>query len=285
MRLSIFIDAKAHPKNKEEKQREALKLSNPYVPQTVTVTDENHLIQLITHHAWSPFVFSGYRHSDNFVSCDFLVYDIDEGLTIDEADTILSSNNFCYLILPSPSHTETNHRFRIIIPLAHSILDLETYEETWKTGADILKFVDKQCSDPCRGYFGSRDDDGFSDFSKDFFVPVKKKSSSTDLRGYGHSTTEMMPVTEDIAEIVKYLYGEERTKVPEAVDFFLKNAHTGLPGEWTNSLNAAVFSLTLSEVPEDRIVEVLEKIAPNGGLDKNDLYQINRAIRDGKKAI
>lgn len=285
MKLSIFPSAKAHPTSKAEKVQESFKVSKPYLPQTVTIVDDLSLIRYVTSYAWSPFIFDGYRHADNFVSCDFLVYDIDEGLTIDDADTILSGTNYCYLILPSPSHTPENHRFRVIIPLAHSILDKETYDETWSKGAELLGTVDQQTKDIARYFFGSTDNDGFADFSKDFFVPVKPKTLVPEKSGYLASTTEMLPVSADIKEVVKFLYGEERDKVPEAVDYFLKNAHTGLPGNWINSLNRCCFSLALSGVPEERIYEVMEKLAPDGGLDSKDKYQVKRAIRDGEKAL
>ena len=285
IKLSIFPEAKPHPSSKEEKVQESFMVSKPYLPKIVTIVDEESLIKYVTNYAWSPFVFDGVRHADNFVSCDFLVYDIDEGLTIDDADNILSGTNYCYLILPSPSHTPENHRFRIIIPLAHSILDFDTYDATWLAGAELLGVVDEQCKDKARYYFGSRDNDGFADFGKDFFVPVKAKVEAPAYGGFSPSSTAMLSVTEDIKEVVKYLYGEERDKVPEAVDYFLKNAHTGLPGHWTNTLNRCAFSLSLSEVPEERIYEVLEKFCPEGGLDSKDLYQVKKAISDGQKAL
>lgn len=284
MKLSIFPEAKAHPSSKAEKVTESFKVSKPYLPKTVTIATEDDLIKFVTSYAWSPFVFDGVRHADNFVSCDFLVYDIDEGLTIDGADNILSGTNYCYLILPSPSHTETNHRFRIIIPLAHSILDAETYLASWQAGADILGSVDEQTKDLARYFFGSTDNGwGCWDFTKDFFTPIKKAiPGKSDF--VTHSHTVMISITDDLKDVVEKLYGEKRDKVPEAVEYFLKNAHTGLPGNWINSLNAAAFSLALSGVDEEVITEVFEQLAPDGGLDSKDMYQIRRAVRDGHKA-
>lgn len=280
MKLSIFPAAKAHPTSKEEKVNESFKVSKPYFPETVQIVDDANLLKYVTKYAWSPFVFDGVRHADNFISCDFLVYDIDEGLTIDDADSILSGTNYCYLILPSPSHTRENHRFRVIIPLAHSILDFDTYDATWLKGAELLGVVDEQCKDKARYYFGSRDNDGYSDFSKDFFMPVKK--SEPENRGYVPSQTTMIAVTGDAQDLVKQIYGKERDKIPEAVDYFIKNAHTGIPGGWICALNAFCFSLSLSEIEEDVIMEVVEKLAPEE-LDKRDLQQIKKAIYDGQK--
>lgn len=281
MKISIFPDAKAHPSSKAEKVTESFKVSNPHLPKTVDIVDDNSLIEYITSFAWSPFVFNGYRHADNFVSCDFLVYDIDEGLTIDEADALLLKSGYCYLILPSPSHSPENHRFRVILPLAYSIFDFDTYDSTWLEGAKILGVVDEQCKDKARYYFGSTQNDGFADFSGDFFAPIKKMAQVN--RGYVPSQTTMLDVTTDIKELITQIYGEERTKVPEAVDYFIRNAPTGIPGSWINSLNAFCFSLSLSEVEDDVIMQAVEKLAPNE-LDRRDLYQIRKAIKDGKKS-
>jgi hypothetical protein len=90
-------------------------------------------------------------------------------------------------------------------------------------------------------------------------------------------------VPEELSEIVKLLYGKERETIPEAVEFFLTNAHTGLQGLWINSLNSCVFSLALSGVDATIIEEVIAKVSPDA-LDKKDLYQINRSIKDGNKA-
>jgi hypothetical protein len=90
-------------------------------------------------------------------------------------------------------------------------------------------------------------------------------------------------VPEELSEIVKLLYGKERETIPEAVEFFLTNAHTGLSGMWINALNSFTFSLALSGVDATLIEDVLVKIAPNE-LDSRDLYQIKRAIADGNKA-
>lgn len=281
MKISIFPEAKPHPKSKAEKVKESFKVSKPYLPKTVDIVDENSLVEYVTSFAWSPFVFDGVRHADNFVSCDFLVYDIDEGLTIDGADEILKAQQFCYLILPSPSHTPTNHRFRVVLPLAHSITDEETYAATWRAGAEILGVVDEQCKDTARYFFGSRSDDGFWQ-EGDFFMP-RKKVIVPENRGYVPSQTTLINVTDDKKELVKKIYGKERDKIPEAVDYFITNAKTGISGGWISALNSFVFSLSLSGIDDTIIWELCEQLAPEE-LDKRDNYQIKKAIADGKKA-
>jgi hypothetical protein len=281
MKISIFTEAKAHPCSKAEKVLESKKTSAPYLPQVVEVPNEDKLIELVTTYAWSPATFDGVRKASNFKSLDFLVYDIDEGLTIEQAAELLDKHDFCWLILPSPSHTEDNNRFRVIIPLAFSITDEESFELTWEKGAEILGAVDPQASDCCRFYFGSTDKGwGCWDFGKDLFEPIKKIAPKT--AGYVPSQHTRITVTEDMKEMVKRIYGVDRDWVPEAVDYFLKNASTGLKGNWISSLNSFVFSLSLSGIDDTIIWELCEQLAPDE-LDSRDTYQIRKAIADGKK--
>lgn len=284
MRLSIFTAANPHPKSKEEKRVEAFKFSSPHLPQSAVFNSEDELINLVTNHCWSPFVFSGPRDADYFVSCDLLVYDIDEKLTIDEARTIVQKCGLACLCLPSPSHTDDAHRFRIIIPLTRTIYDKDVYIQTWRTGAELFEVVDPSCKDLARAYFGSTMEDGFWEDGA-LFEPVapapKKEMGHAPKREGGNL---LLPVGGDISEKIKAIYGEERKYIPEAVDFFIRNAHTSLPGQWITSLNRFCFSLALSGVEECGIFALCNELAPNE-LDSRDLYQIERAIKDAKEEL
>lgn len=277
LKISIFPSVNPLPQSKEEKKTESFKASAPYKPEVKTVATEAELIETVTNYAWSPAVFDGTRKAENFVSCDFLVYDIDEGMTIDQADAIVTKLGLCCLCLPSPSHTELSHRFRLIFPLATSITDIESFDATWQEGAKHFS-VDEQCSDSCRFYFGSTQNDGFWIEGK-FFEPVTVSRGTEKLV---HNNSNMLIVGDDIKATVEQIYGEPRTKVPEVVDHFIRNAHTGLKGSWVNSLNAFCFSLALTGVHNDVIVSACETLAPET-LDKKDRYQINRAIKDGER--
>lgn len=281
MRLSIFPAANPHPKNKEEKRIEAFKFSTPHIPQAADFHTEDELIELVTNNCWSPFVFSGHRSGENFISCDLLVYDIDENLTIDEAKVKVEAQNIACLALPSPSHTEEAHRFRIIMPLARTIYDQEVYVQTWLKGAEFFGVVDEQCKDLARAYFGSTMTDGFW-HDGELFEPVAAAIKEEEIGTEVHTSTLLLPVSADIQTIVKTIYGEERKYVPEAVDFFVRNAHTGIRGGWINALNRFCFSLALSGVDESTILQVCNELAPED-LDKKDMYQIKRAIRDASR--
>ena len=279
MKLSIFPTVYPLPKSKEEKHQESKKASHC---QVVDFTNDDELLKAVTTYAWSPFVFEGNKRlSDNFLSCDLLTYDIDYGMTIEQAELIITKAKLCCLCLPSTSHTPEAHRFRIILPLARTITNAEVYSQTWAKGAELFGVVDEQTKDLGRFFFSCTTDDGFW-IEGDFFVPVIPEPIN--VQNSSHSQTYMIEVTEDIDKLVQDIYGEKRDKIPEAVDFFIRNAPTGLPGKWINSISAASFSLTLSGVDEGVIIDLMEQLAPQGKLDKRDIYQIKRAIRDGVNA-
>lgn len=279
MRLSIYPKVNFLPKNKDEKALQSKLASNPNLPQVLEINTEEDLINAVTSYGWSPSIFSGVRHNDNFVSTDFMSLDIDSGLRIEDAEKRVQSLGLACLCLPSPSHTPEAHRFRLVFPLAKTIFSQEDFETTWDFLQKQFPELDTQCSDAARWYAPSKMDDGFWQ-DGEFLVPKKAVPVVTSPNAYKEAQVE---VPEDLKDMVKFLYGKEREVIPEAVEFFLTNAHTGLSGLWINALNSCVFSLALSGVDATIIEEVIKTVAPNE-LDNKDTYQIKRAIKDGTAA-
>lgn len=278
MRLSIYPKVNFLPKNKEDKILQSKLASNPNLPQTLEINTDDDLINAVTSYGWSPSLFSGFRHNDNFVSADFMSLDIDSGLSIEEAEKRVQNLGLACLCLPSPSHNSKHHKFRLIFPLAKTILSCEDFDETWNWLQKQFPELDNQCSDYARWYAPSKMEDGFWQ-DGEFLVPKKAPQVQQNSLSYKETQVE---VPDNLKDIVKLLYGKDRETIPDSVEFFLTNAHTGLPGLWINALNSCVFSLALSGVDDTIIEEVMEKISPEP-LDKKDLYQIKRAISDGKK--
>ena len=252
--------------------------SNPNIPEVLEVNSDEQLISAISSYAWSPSIFSGVRLDENFVSADFMGIDVDNGLTISQAEERAQALGLACLCLPSPSHSDEHNKFRLVFPLAKTIVTPRDFDATWDWLLEKFPELDAQCSDEARWYAPSKLGDGFWQDGL-FLVPVKAKAPDQDLAIINQNLVE---VPENLKEVVTLLYGKERDKVPEAITFFLENAHTGLSGLWTNSINAAAFSLALSGVEDDLIWQVLEEVSPNP-LDKSDKYQITRALRDGKR--
>lgn len=278
IKLSIFPKAKAHPKSKEEKAKNARFVSSPYSPKTVSFNSENELIELITKYAWSPLVFENYRRESDFIKTDLIAFDIDEGMTIDEAEDVVEKLELCALCMPSTSHSENHHKFRLIFPLSRAIHSIDEYKETYMKLAEHFP-VDPQCKDLARFYYGSTMDDGFW-IDGNLYTPVKPKpklSETFDRLSY----SDTIEVGEDVEDVVKALYGEVREKIPEQVDFFIREAHTGLPGIWHNSANSFIFTLALQDIPFENIAAVFEELAPES-LDAHDEYLLERAYKDGQ---
>lgn len=278
MRLSVYPKVNFLPKNKEDKILQSKLASNPNLPEVIEISTDDDLINAVTSYGWSPSIFSGFRHNDNFVSADFMSLDIDSGLCIEDAESRVQKLGLACLCLPSPSHNSKQHKFRLIFPLAKTILSCEDFDETWSWLQKQFPELDTQCSDYARWYAPSKIEDGFWQ-DGEFLVPKKAPQVQQSSLSYKETQVE---VPDNIKDIVKLLYGKDRETIPDSVEFFLTNAHTGLPGLWINALNGCVFSLALSGVDDTIIEEVMEKISPEP-LDKKDLYQIKRAISDGKK--
>lgn len=278
MQLSIFEKIKAHPVGAEEKDKEAKKSR---YSKTVTIVDENDLINFVTTYAWSPSVFSNNKRSnDNFISTDFMVLDIDKGLRIEAAEKRCENLGLCHLILPSPSFTEELHKFRIIFPVVETIVSKDVFDSTWNYLCELFPECDVQCKDYARFYFGSKLNEGVYG-EGNLLVPVKL----TNLNDIYEQELSMNVVVKDYSDLepLKIIYGDVPEKVPKRVDDFFKNAYTGIEGEWITTLNACVFSLGLQGIEEDRVWQAIEKAAPYE-LDRRDEYAIRRAYYDGKNA-
>lgn len=279
MKISVFPKAKAHPVNKEEKRRHSFFASNPYSPDTVSVKDQEELIEVIINNTWSPIVFSEFRRESDFISADVIGFDIDEGMEIDEAEAVVQNLDITCLCLPSTSHTDEHHKFRLIFPLSRTIRDIATYKATYAKLAENFP-VDPQCHDAARFYFGSKMLDGFW-YEGELVEPVAEKPVNSS-RIILDNTVKVV-VAEDMEELVEELYGEKREKVPEQVMEWLEGLPTGMPGKWHSTCNTAIFTMGLQNVPFENVEAVFRHLAPDD-LDDHDEYVLDRAWNDGYNA-
>lgn len=171
MKLSIFPKTKALPESAEEKARQARFTSRPYEPVIIKVSTDEELIDVICNNAWSPSTFTGFRNQSNFGSTDFMVLDIDEGMTIEEAEKEVHKLDVACLCIPSTSHSEELHKFRLIFPLSRAITNKPDFEATMMKLAEIFP-ADPACiGDTARFFFGGRLVDGFW-YDADLLVPT-----------------------------------------------------------------------------------------------------------------
>ncbi len=96
-----------------------------------------------------------HRKSANFICSDFIAVDIDYGLTIEEAVANPFVTSYCSILYTTPSHTNKDHRFRILFELENSITSSETMKNAYR--GIIKKFGgDPSCKDACRQFYGSK---------------------------------------------------------------------------------------------------------------------------------
>jgi hypothetical protein len=280
MQISIFTNTNIKINSKEDKQKLAKLASSPNIPVIKTITTEDDLLEIVTTYAWSPFIFEGVRNRENFVRTDWMVLDIDDGMSIKEAETQIHLMDVCAMVVPTVSHTEELNKFRVIFPLARSIYKEEEYAQTWEFLQKTFPSIDTNCRDTARWYVASTTVDGFWNEGSKLLEPVFVANKKDMLREKLSKMGELVDVSEGTKKIVKQIYGEDKTKISRVVSYFIENAHTGLPGEWICSLNSFSFLLAIQGIHDNIIWDLCEQLSPEP-LDKRDNQTIERALKDG----
>lgn len=277
MKLSIFPKSKALP-SRDEKGKEARFTSKPYLPEILEFATHEDLIEVICNHAWSPFIFEEYRSQDGFCSADVLAFDIDNGQTIEEAEAMVHKLDIAALCIPSTSHTDDAHRFRLIFPLAKTITKADVYKATYSKVAEYFS-VDPACKDVARFFFGGKLVDGFW-YEGKLLEPVKPvRVVKAAVERY--NSREAVIVGDSIEELVVALFGESRTKIPDCVAHFLENAPNNLDGQWYHSSNSFLFTCGLMRLEKDRITDVFFSLYPHEELTEK---KVDAMIEDGVNA-
>ena len=280
MRISIFPNCTPHPKSAEEKKANARFTSRPHKPEIVEVNDEDTLLDVITNYAWSPAIFRDYRRKSDFISIDYMVLDIDNELTIEEAEKRCNDIGVFAIIAPSPNFSLEHHKFRVVFPLSITITDTEDFEHTWAFLASKFPELDQQCSDSCRFYFACKAENGCI---IDYDMLLEPRKAPPKPKFFRPDSKKLIEVDGSLDEYLGLLYERIPTKIPESIDFFLREGSEGLPGGWQVPLNAFVFTLSLQGVDKSAILSVIEHIAPDP-LDERDENTIEKAFKDGTKA-
>ena len=275
MNISIF-EKIGLPKSAEDKKQLA-KLSK-VGHKVVECNDIKTLYRFITQFGWSPSIFKHSREKSNFLYADFLVLDIDEGLSIEQALERIEKLNLYSICLPTASHTTKHNKFRLIFPTNARVTDEATFVYNMNKLKELFPEADPSCiTDTARFYFPcQKNDDGFMYNGELYSIKVPELAPKDILR----SRTTKIPV--DLKNVLESIYGGDRDVVPLCVVKFLKYAHTGLPGEWVLTLNAFVFSLALQGVDINDIYAIIRDVAPED-LDDRDEKTIDTAYEDGLK--
>lgn len=115
------------------------------------------LPELITKYNYSLINWIGGERCGNyFKSASGFIVDIDEGLTIDDAQQRLDNQNLNYIIIPSRSHTAELHKFHILLFFSHPIYASNAYEGVAdKIKEDLFPELDTNTLDGARFAYGS----------------------------------------------------------------------------------------------------------------------------------
>lgn len=280
IRLSIFPSAPNLPRNKQEKIEAAKKMIQPEI---VEIISDEDLIRIIESYTWSPYIFNGNRKQENFKSSDFAVLDLDNGLSIEEAERIITEANFTCLCMVTTSHKPEHHRFRLILPLSRTVTDKATMIATMEDLYEAFPQADRSCiTDLARAYFSATSSEGFW-IEGDLLEPVEPpKMNKTELI-HRFNVSSKVTTPDDVKAIVAELYGEERETIPEAVAHFLTHAHTGLPDTWICDLNSFSFILSLQGIDLDTIKDLVAYLSPMPQSPR-EIATIERAVKDGQEA-
>ena len=289
MKLSVFQETiKALPEGTEEKRLNAKFASKPYLPKEIEVSNMDDLIKVLTSNSWSPSLFKGHRKTANFSKTDFMVLDIDDGLTVQEACDVIDTMGVYALIMATTSHTEENHRFRVIFPLSTPITNTGDFSKTWDYLSTYFPSLDANCKDPARFYFGCKDKYViFDDEGLTMLDPVKVPES--EKKKIGKFLTKTVKVKDyTTKDILNKIYPDHKNikDIPKSLDVFLTIGPEGginSKGEklWWRSLNDFCFTLSLMGKELNDIHEIVASIAPEE-LDDFDLEVIENAYCDGE---
>jgi len=113
----------------------------------------------------------GNRKESNFLSSAGFIVDIDNGLSIHDAETRLKKHKLNYIIAPSKSHTPEKHRYHIILFFNQTVRSINTYKKIAKHfTSELFPESDPNVTDGARYIYGSPDSVSISSwFEGDYF--------------------------------------------------------------------------------------------------------------------
>ncbi len=257
--------------------------SYPHAPQEAFCENSKQLIELITTHGWSPMTFSGYRKGSNYTSSTLAVLDIDEDLTIEEAKSRVEELDIFCICMPTASHKESHHKFRLMFPLSRTIFKPSILKSTMKELFKHFPESDTSClTDVARFYFPCQTAGGFVHSTNNLLEPSQVREISPTFNRTDN--WKKITATEDHTTMAKRLYGDAtKMNIPYLLAHFMDKAHTGFPGEWNNILNKLCYTLGMIDIPFDLVYNIIETYSPEE-LDLRDELTIEKSWERGQVA-
>jgi hypothetical protein len=155
-------------------------LAENYSCEFVPFDKLHELTQLPNYHWVAHHLLDNYRREENVVpGFNIVVLDIDDGVSIDTAELLMKE--YKYLLYTTKRHTDINNRFRIILPMTHTLkLDPNEYKEFMANVFEWLPFdVDKQTNQRARKWLTFNGKHSYNDgklLDSLLFIPKTSKN-------------------------------------------------------------------------------------------------------------
>ena len=150
-----FTPPSEYADNKDFKHQVMKSCSNNFKTIDNNISLEQLSKALKSNMVYSNIIWKGNHRNkfDAILNVDLLIFDIDEGLTIEAVHSMIP---FKMMTLTTTSHTLQHHKFRVFIPFEHKISFLDALEYTEFLKLFDTKYfknqVDKACLEPARAY-------------------------------------------------------------------------------------------------------------------------------------
>jgi len=156
--MKLMLDTTEYQRKPEGKQ--AGSISNRIIKKPVDISIEELAKNLVKGKTFIPAYFKEKegvikRNKDYWHSQEIIALDFDDGMTLDEAVKAFSET--AVFIYTTFSHTEKNHKFRVVFKLDRIIHKIEAFDEV--IGGLITKYpqADTHCKDCTRLFFGGKE--------------------------------------------------------------------------------------------------------------------------------
>ncbi|TAE23095.1 MAG: hypothetical protein EAZ92_14985 [Candidatus Kapaibacterium sp.] len=101
----------------------------------------------------APFLFLERKNQANWLGAELVFIDVDSGLNVYDAIQ-MDATQQCLFLYTSPSHTEEQHRYRVVFALSSFERSINAYRRILEKFIELYK-ADSSCSDPAKHYFGN----------------------------------------------------------------------------------------------------------------------------------
>ncbi len=151
-----------------------------YLPEAVPFTAMHKVVCQKGYHYTSHHFIDQHRHSNNVIKgFNLIIFDVDSDVTLKTAQSLLEE--YTYLMATTKSHTDMKNRFRVIMPISHTIrLDTREYARYMENAFEWLPFTcDRATKDIARkweSFPGKHFYNGGAIVDGTLFIPKTKKA-------------------------------------------------------------------------------------------------------------